>query len=89
MTLELMQDIASRYLERFKDYGVSVSQDRHTEESAMAYANYMCCRIKEMAREGDESKANRWLGFVQGIYWSFGMYSINNMRDHNAGRKLP
>lgn len=28
-------------------------------------------------------KFNRWLGFVQGILWSLGEYTLDEMRDHN------
>jgi hypothetical protein len=26
---------------------------------------------------------NRWLGFVQGVFWLHGDYTLNQMRDHN------
>lgn len=28
-------------------------------------------------------KANRWLGFLQGVFWMQGTYTLNQMRDHN------
>lgn len=28
-------------------------------------------------------KAMRWLGFVQGVLWAMGQFSINQMRDQN------
>ena len=39
-----------------------------------------------MVKEGDENnfeKANRWLGFVQGVFWSEGLNTIDEMREHN------
>lgn len=31
----------------------------------------------------DWVKFNRWLGFVQGCFWVQGIYTLNQMRDHN------
>jgi len=30
-----------------------------------------------------DSKAERWLCFAQGVLWCHGMYSIDEMREHN------
>lgn len=31
------------------------------------------------------AKAMRWLGFVQGVLWMQGIYTIDQMREHNKG----
>ena len=31
----------------------------------------------------DMEKCNRWLGFIQGTLWSYGIYSIDDMREDN------
>ena len=31
----------------------------------------------------EHTKFHRWLGFVQGALWSEGIYSIDEMREHN------
>lgn len=31
-------------------------------------------------------KFNRWLGFMQGVFWLHGDYTLNQMRDHNRTR---
>ena len=28
-------------------------------------------------------KFNRWLGFMQGVFWSQGVFTLNEMRGHN------
>ncbi len=52
---------------------------------AHAHAKWMLDKIEEFVAEDELGKANRWLGFVQGIFYSFGTYTINQMRDHNRG----
>lgn len=37
----------------------------------------------ELERDGDWDKFNRWLGFIQGVFWVGGDYTLNEMRDHN------
>jgi hypothetical protein len=35
-------------------------------------------------------KASRWLGFIQGVLWSFGVFTIDDlMRHQNEGRLKP
>lgn len=35
------------------------------------------------ATQGDREKAMRWLGFIQGVLWTSGVYSIEDMKNHN------
>lgn len=44
---------------------------------------WMCEEVKEIASKGNLDKAYRWLGFIQGCAWDFGLFSIDEMRDHN------
>lgn len=53
--------------------------------------NHLVCMFDRMEEMLDTAvfpvtnwdKFNRWLGFVQGILWSLGEYTLNEMRDHN------
>jgi len=51
--------------------------------SELGHAAWMCLQVKIFADEGDLDKANRWLGFIQGVLWTRGFYSIEEMREHN------
>ena len=31
-------------------------------------------------------KFNRWLGFIQGCFWSQGMFTLEQMRNHNRSQ---
>lgn len=53
---------------------------------AVKHANWM---VHEMLRQLEEDamsaeKVNRWLGFVQGVMWSAGLFTIDEMREHNT-----
>lgn len=50
----------------------------------LAHVRWMCQEIRVMIDRGEsEDKINRWFGFIQGVLYADGIYSINEMRDHN------
>lgn len=44
---------------------------------------WMCNQIDTFVLEGRREKAFRWLGFLQGVFWMLGIYTIDQMADHN------
>lgn len=59
------QQLASRGVPAIKDGG------------PLAHAHWMV----QMARELSLEKANRWLGFVQGVLWCEKVFTVDEMRD--------
>jgi hypothetical protein len=49
----------------------------------LSHAMWMCGEVKRLAAT-DLAKANRWFGFVQGICWTMGIFSVTEMRGHNG-----
>jgi hypothetical protein len=49
---------------------------------ALFHALWMCEQTKTFAHTNPD-KANRWLGFIQGVLWAEGIYSIDEMREDN------
>lgn len=43
---------------------------------------WMCQEAQQYVTENSE-KTNRWLGFIQGVIWTSGIFTIDDMRDHN------
>lgn len=52
----------------------------------LRHASWMVSEAIKFTREGKLEKANRWLGFVQGVLWSTGQQTIEDMRQMNMGR---
>jgi hypothetical protein len=48
---------------------------------------WMVTEAKGYAKEGRVEKANRWLGFIQGVLWSKGIFKIDEMKEHNRKPK--
>ena len=51
---------------------------------ALGHAVHMCDQIKGLVAEKKLDKAHRWLGFLQGILWTQGIFTIDEMRAHNT-----
>jgi hypothetical protein len=69
---------------------LGVAAIRHSDKASLnkdeqqEHARWMCQEMLRMiADEGVTEKIHRWLGFVQGVLHCTGVYSINDMRDHN------
>lgn len=44
------------------------------------HARFMCEEIKRFLRMGDVQRALRWLRFTQGIVWTLGVFSLEEIR---------
>lgn len=50
---------------------------------------WACEQAKTYVNEGRMEKAFRWLGFIQGALWMLGLYSIEEMANHNKPPEEP
>ena len=87
MTIDDVKRVAREYYQLLESQGYkSCYEDGcdcpRDETSAMNYLMYMCDAIQGLS---DEARAMRWLGFIQGVFWSFGMFRIPQLRGHNGG----
>ena len=74
-----------KHLEKIHVKMVKADFDAHLSDKKIAL-EHILSRLPEMenfVREGQKEKFFRWLGFIQGVLWSFGEFSINELRDHN------
>lgn len=92
MTPEQIKRVAMQYLSEFQRLGeeperfVPTENEPHPmEKAARKHAWWMCYEIVCFVDQGEVDKANRWLGFVQGVLWAFGYKTIDEMRDDNLG----
>lgn len=51
-----------------------------TQQTALSHALWMCLQVPGLDSAG---KRARWLGFIQCTLWTWGLFSIDAMRDHN------
>lgn len=99
MTPAQVKYAAVKYLARLQGAGAvpvstSLSDPRPSPQAQMDHAAWMCVEMERMHATGSMEtqhgieKAMRWLGFVQGVLWASGVYSIEDMKDDNRSAKL-
>ena len=93
MTKEQTKKVFGFYVKILKDLGYEpvnykkfpeFSDDEDQSRVVLNHTLWMCEEAAGIADQ-DMDKAYRWLGFVQGALWSYGIFSIDDMREHNQG----
>ena len=80
------------YKQKLKELGITPEEVPHNEiifvgSRSLGHVYTMLEKMIVFAEEGKDGKAYRWLGFVQGVLWSDGIYSIDDMREHNTSEE--
>ncbi len=94
MSNDRPKEVLTLYLER---WGHSYPPKRMDTEgffgdrqTVMAHVMWMCSTaLKELEENNDRDKANRWLGFIQGVLFCVGHYTIDEMRAHTSDPTEP
>lgn len=64
-------------------HGKNAKADLHskylTDHERLSHLIFM---LDTMRNEKDEGKLNRWIGFIQGVLWSYSWCSIDDLRRH-------
>lgn len=81
-------DIIATYQRLFDDVPlVCHSSERYPMSKEVSeHCAWMLSQMKQMAENGETDKLDRWLGFVQGLLWSYHFYSIDEMQEHNRSK---
>ncbi len=59
-------------------------KDFFSKDETISHVLWMLYQIPQFIETEDpEEKANRWLGFVQGVLWAKEIYTIEEMKEHN------
>ncbi len=93
MTKDKVLEVLETYRIRFRELQIPQIRADHdvlldpTQEGdrliALAHCHGMLDEMVEFARASRMEKVFRWLGFVQGCFWSGGIYTINQEKSHN------
>jgi hypothetical protein len=78
-------EIYRRKLEELNIPKLDFPHDKHSPKPnhVIEHAHDMLDMMVGFVEEGRLDKANRWLGFVQCALWSTGVYTLNELKDHN------
>jgi len=88
MTGEKVLEVIAFYRSEFE--ARRVGPEKHPYDSlpaddaaALRHCHQMLDRMEEFVREGHMDKAFRWLGFLQGVLWRCGVFTLDELRHHN------
>jgi len=59
---------------------------RGAKFDALNHACWMCGEVEGFVRQNRWQKTHRWIGFIQGLLFMGGVFSISEIKDHNAGK---
>lgn len=91
MTVQKVQSVISLYREKLESLHVTkrddIDHDSHLHSAhpdvQLAHCMGMLDKMEGFLAEGRIDKAYRWLGFMQGVFWSLGIYTLTEMMNHN------
>ena len=88
MTAEKILEIVEVYRKFFEERHIKKIDYPHdkllmSKIEGLRHCHGMLDKIVEFVREGKKEKACRWLGFIQGYLWGQGIYTLNNLKNHN------
>lgn len=75
-----MIEVLENYIRRLN---IIVPISESTGGTRLQHIRWMCERTKEFIKQDKLDKANRWLGFIQGVLWTRGIFSIDEIQGHN------
>lgn len=92
MTPEKVLEVLDLYEEAFTRSGIGKIQIKFdsklsgavaTTLGALAHCHGMIDEMRQFVAEGRMDKVFRWLGFMQGVLWTNGWYTLAELMDHN------
>lgn len=93
MTKQKLFEVIALYEKFLIDRGArSIKSDENahpTPASALDHALAMLPEMRMFIREGRLEKAFRWLGFIQGLLWSLGEFSLSELKSHSRTDSQP
>jgi len=64
---------------------IEVQHDRcpSSNQQALNHALFMIAPMRQFLVDGKREKLMRWLGFLQAIPWYTGIFTLDELKDHN------
>ncbi len=88
MTKEKVKEVLGIYRKKFQEMGIpeqKFAKDKFPVWGLdfLAHCHAMIPEMEKFLEEGRTDKVFRWLGFLQGCLWSWHIYTVEEMANHN------
>ena len=79
--LEIVEMYADKLERGYKAIRHATDENFILPAHRLEHIHWMCREILE--KKMTNSKQHRWLGFIQGVLYSEGLFTIDEMKEHN------
>ena len=88
MTPEKVLVVIEIYKNKLQELGVNSnrlpgSETPTTKNGFLGHCRAMLDITELLTKDDRMEKTFRWLGFIQGVFWVLGLYTIDEMKNHN------
>lgn len=88
MNNEKILEVISIYRKRLTELRIEEKSISHvlfmsSRKEGLEHCHAMLPKMEVFLVEGRLDKVFRWLGFLQGVLWSQGLYTLNDLMCHN------
>ena len=88
MTSDKVREVLATYRKKFEELDVPKKQFPHSslpksDNDFLAHCHGMLDEMEIFVQECRMDKVFRWLGFIQGCLWRIGVYTVEEMKNHN------
>ncbi len=88
MTPEKVREVIAAYRAAFEERGIDPFDYPHDEvlyatSCGLRHCRGMLDKMEVFITENRMDKVYRWLGFIQGVLWSQGFYTLKDLMNHN------
>ena len=89
MTGEKVREALALYRKKFAELGIPKKSFPHnalpkSDSDFLAHCHKMLDEMEVFIDEARMDKVFRWLGFVQGCLWRAGVYTVEELKNHNC-----
>jgi hypothetical protein len=85
MTGEKVLEVIQVYRSEFEKRGIPKQKcpAPSSDVECLAHLHAMLDQMEGFVKENRMGKVFRWLGFIQGALWRMGIYSLEELKNHN------
>jgi len=88
MTSTKVLEVIGIYRQKFEELGIKKADYSHEEllnskQHGLEHCHAMVRKIEFFLHQERKDKAFRWLGFLQGVLWSQGIYTLEELKNHS------
>lgn len=87
MNSEQAYELIGRYANRAAVWYARKKDSSTVQRSSVVNMKYVAQMVERASSEFPEDKANRWVGFIQGVLWAERVFDLESLKAHVRASK--